>query len=185
MPFREVARTRRPATWGIGASTDRLCDIYVGVSAYPVSAVLHREWAPDLSPQRLYALLRLRVDVFVVEQDCPYPELDGRDLEQGTRHFWIESESDPDLPSACLRLLEEPGGGFRIGRVCTAAGARGRGLSRRLMEAALADIGAADAVLDAQAQVAGLYATFGFERDGEEFVEDGIPHVTMRRPAKR
>jgi ElaA protein len=155
------------------------------VSTYPVSAVLHREWAPDLTPQRLYALLRLRIDVFVVEQDCPYPELDGRDLEQGTRHFWIESESDPELPLAYLRLLEEPDGGFRIGRVCTSVVARGRGLSRRLMEAALADVGPAEAVLDAQVEVADLYTAFGFQRDGAEFVEDGIPHVTMRRPAGR
>jgi ElaA protein len=159
------------------------CDIHVKVSVYPVSAVLHREWAPDLSPQRLYALLRLRVDVFVIEQNCPYQELDGRDLDQHTRHFWIESEGDPEIPLAYLRLLEESDGGFRVGRVCTALDARGRGLSRRLMEAALADIGDAPAVLDSQVQVAGLYATFGFQPVSDEFLEDGIPHVTMRRAA--
>jgi ElaA protein len=50
------------------------------------------------------------------------------------------------------------------------------------MAAALANVGDAECVLDAQIQVAGLYAEFGFQRIGEEFVEDGIPHVTMRRP---
>lgn len=155
------------------------------MSAYPVSTLLHREWAADLTPQRLYALLRLRVDVFVVEQECPYPELDGRDLDQTTRHFWIGSDTDPDLPVACLRLQEEPGGGFRIGRVCTARDARGRGLSRRLMEAALAEVGNAESVLDAQVYAAGLYAAFGFEAVGEEFLEDGIRHVTMRRVPAR
>lgn len=147
------------------------------MTAYPLSTVLHREWAADLTPQRLYALLKLRIDVFVVEQECPYPELDGRDLEPTTRHLWIGS----DVPVAYLRLLEEPGGGFRIGRVCTARDARGRGLSRRLMEAALAEAGDGVTVLDAQVQVADLYAAFGFERVGDEFLEDGIPHVTMRR----
>ncbi|HKN99521.1 MAG TPA: GNAT family N-acetyltransferase [Pseudonocardiaceae bacterium] len=152
------------------------------MSAYAVS-VLHREWAADLTPARLYALLRLRVDVFVVEQECPYQELDDRDLEPDTRHFWISSDTDPEAPAAYLRLLTEPDGGYRIGRVCTARDARGKGLSRRLMEAALADIGDAESVLDAQVQVAGLYASFGYQPVGDEFVEDGIPHITMRRPA--
>lgn len=152
------------------------------MTAYQVT-VLHREWAADLTPARLYALLRLRVDVFVVEQECPYPELDGRDLEPTTRHFWIGSETDPDVPVACLRLLEEPDGGYRIGRVCTARDMRGRGLSRRLMEAALAEVGSAESVLDAQVYASGLYAAFGFRPVGEEFLEDGIPHVTMRRVA--
>jgi ElaA protein len=153
------------------------------MTAYPVTTTLHREWAADLTPRRLYALLRLRVDVFVVEQECPYPELDGRDLDPATRHFWIASDTDPELPVATLRLMAEPGGGFRIGRVCTARGMRGRGLSRRLMEAALAEVGDAESVLDAQVYAAGLYAAFGFRPVGEEFLEDGIPHVTMRRPA--
>jgi ElaA protein len=151
------------------------------MSTHP-SAVLHREWAANLTPARLYSLLRLRVAVFVVEQKCPYPELDGRDLEPSTRHFWIGLETDPELTVACLRLLAEPGGVHRIGRVCTARPFRGQGLSRRLMAAALADVGDAECVLDAQVEVARLYAAFGFRRIGEEFAEDGIPHVTMRRP---
>lgn len=151
------------------------------MSAYPVSTTLHREWAADLTPDRLYALLRLRIAVFVVEQECPYQELDGRDLEPTTRHFWIASGTDQNVPLAYLRLLEDAGGGFRIGRVCTASTARGTGLSRRLMEAALAEIGDRKAVLEAQVQVADLYAAFGFRPEGEPYLEDGIPHVTMRR----
>jgi ElaA protein len=155
------------------------------MSAYPVPAVLHREWAADLTTERLYALLRLRVDVFVVEQDCPYPELDGRDLEPSTRHFWIGSDTDAERPSACLRLLAEPRDGFRIGRVCTAKEARRRGLAARLMAAVMVDVGMSEAVLDAQVQATGLYAGFGFEPEGDEFLEDGIPHITMRRAATR
>ena len=149
------------------------------MSAYPVATTLHREWAADLTPDRLYALLRLRTAVFVVEQECPYQELDGRDLEPTTRHFWIAR--DQNDPLAYLRLLEDAGGRFRIGRVCTATSARGTGLSRRLMEAALAEIGDRQSVLEAQVQVADLYAAFGFRPEGEPYLEDGIPHITMRR----
>jgi ElaA protein len=151
------------------------------VSAAPVAAALHREWAADLTPDRLYALLRLRVDVFVIEQECPYQELDGMDLLPSTRHFWIAS--DRREPVACLRLLEESGG-FRIGRVCTARAYRGMGLSRRLMEAALAEVGDAEAVLAAQARVAGLYEAYGFVPEGEPYDEDGIMHVDMRRKGR-
>jgi ElaA protein len=150
------------------------------MSAYPGSTTLHREWAADLTPDRLYALLRLRTAVFVVEQECPYQELDGRDLEPTTRHFWIASGKDQNVPLAYLRLLEDADG-FRIGRVCTDRTARGTGLSRRLMEAVLAEIGDRAAVLEAQVQVADLYTAFGFRPEGEPYLEDGIQHVTMRR----
>jgi ElaA protein len=151
------------------------------MSVYPAAAVLHREWAADLTPARLYALLRLRIAVFVIEQNCPYQELDGLDLLSTTRHFWIASAADPQEPIAALRLLENAHGEFRIGRVCTALDARGRGLGRRLMEAALAEIGKAPAVLHAQVHASGMYANFGFRPDGEEYLEDGIPHIPMRR----
>ena len=143
-------------------------------------ATLRREWALDLTPARMYDLLRLRVDIFVVEQKCPYPELDGRDLAPTTRHLWLEGDDGRVL--ATLRLLEDRPGEYRIGRVCTAADARGNGLSGRLMEAAVAEIGSAPSVLDAQVAVKDFYVRYGYVEAGEEFVEDGIPHVTMRRP---
>jgi ElaA protein len=134
----------------------------------------------ELDAGTLYSLLRLRVDVFVVEQDCPYPELDGRDTEPGTRHVW---RSAGGRPVGYLRIMEEPDGGTRIGRVCVAADARGTGLARQLMAAALDQVGGRACVLDAQSHLAGFYAGFGFAPTGPEFVEDGIPHVPMRRPA--
>jgi ElaA protein len=143
-------------------------------------ATLRRAWSADLTPTLLYDLLRLRIAVFVIEQNCPYPELDGRDLDPTTRHFWVVPGPGEELPQAYLRLLAEPDG-YRIGRVCTAAAARGRGLARRLMEAALAEVGHTRCVLDAQVCAQGLYATFGFTPSGEEFLEDGIPHITMVR----
>jgi ElaA protein len=136
----------------------------------------------ELDATTLYALLRLRTDVFVVEQHCPYPELDGRDVEVGTRHLWLAPEGDPQDVHAYLRLLTEPDGAVRIGRVCTAAKARGEGLSARLMDAALELAGEqTPAVLDAQSYLVGFYERYGFAPNGPEYIEDGIPHVPMRR----
>jgi ElaA protein len=134
----------------------------------------------EIAADQLYNLLRLRVDVFVVEQECPYPELDGRDLLPSTLHFWVPGDEGV---RACLRVLAEPGGGSRIGRVCTAATSRGSGLAARLMTAALAAIGDDPSVLDAQTYAQGFYARFGYVAEGEEYLDDGIPHITMRRPA--
>jgi ElaA protein len=132
----------------------------------------------ELTTETLYALLRLRVEVFVVEQRCPYQELDGRDTEPGTRHVWI---GDRDAPEAYLRILAEPDGTARIGRVCVDPAVRGAGLARRLMRDALDLIGPGPVVLDAQSYLEEFYAGLGFVRTGPEFAEDGIPHVPMRR----
>lgn len=133
----------------------------------------------QLPPILLYALLRLRVDVFVVEQHCPYPELDGRDLEPGTRHVWL---AEAGTPVAYLRILAEPDGTARIGRVCVAAPVRGRGLARRLLVHALDLVGPRPCVLDAQAHLVDFYAELGFCPTGPEHDDEGIPHVPMRRP---
>lgn len=149
---------------------------------YTTGATVRRSWAPDLDTGTLYALLALRTEVFVVEQNCPYQELDGRDLEQRTRHYWLAAERDGEIEIlATLRLLKEAGGGYRIGRVCTRRYARGQGLGHRLMEAALAEVGDGHCVLDAQQAQAAFYARHGFVVAGEPFTEDGIPHVPMSR----
>jgi len=141
---------------------------------------LHAGTPAELSSATVYQILRLRVDVFVVEQQCPYPELDGRDLEPGARWLWA---SEDDRLLATLRILREPDG-YRIGRVATAAEARSRGLAGRLMRHALELLGDRAAItLDAQSPLEPWYGRFGFVRSGDEFIEDGIPHVPMRRPA--
>jgi ElaA protein len=161
----------------------------------------------ELDAPTLYALLRLRCDVFVVEQRCPYPELDGRDIEPGTRHLWLvepanvapanvapadvgpataePATAEPaTAPAAYLRMLTEVDGTARIGRVCTATPYRGRGLAGSLMSSALDLIGPASAcVLDAQAHLVGFYRRFGFSVTGGQYLDDGIPHVPMGRPA--
>jgi len=143
--------------------------------------VLHTAAFADLDTATLYALMRLRVDVFVVEQHCAYPELDGRDTEPGALHVWLADESA--RPLGYLRILADPDGVARIGRVAVAGSARGAGLARRLMQAALRQVGDRPCVLDAQAGLVGFYAGFGFVVTGPEYLEDGIPHVPMRRDA--
>ncbi|WP_433202232.1 GNAT family N-acetyltransferase [Nocardia sp. CA-107356] len=145
------------------------------------TVALKRSWALDLDTATLYQLLKLRVEVFVVEQKCAYPELDGLDLLPETRHFWLDDEGEV---ISTLRLLEEHENGvksFRIGRLCTAVPARGHGYTTRLVQAALAEAGSATVRLSAQTYLVDMYAKFGFKPDGEEFEEDGIMHLPMRR----
>ncbi len=132
----------------------------------------------ELDALTLYLLLRLRVDVFVVEQQCPYVELDGRDVEPDTLHAWLPDDSGE--PLAYLRVLRDGPGPRRIGRVATAQRARGRGLGRTLVRRALDECAAEPVVLDAQAHLLRWYERLGFVRDGDDFIEDGIPHVPMR-----
>lgn len=134
---------------------------------------------PELSVGEAYACWRLRQDVFVVEQHCPYPDLDGRDEEPGTVHVRL-LEGDDLL--GYLRILDD-GDHARIGRVVLAPAARGRGLADDLMRAALNTVGDRASVLDAQAPLAAWYARFGYHVSGPEFLDDGIPHVPMTRPA--
>ncbi|GGQ56922.1 GNAT family N-acetyltransferase [Couchioplanes azureus] len=135
----------------------------------------------ELDVATLYAILKLRVDVFVVEQNCAYPELDGRDDEPGTRHVWL-ARGDGIL--AYLRILDDHGTA-RIGRVVTAASARQGGAASRLLAHALTVVGDRPATLAAQAHLTGFYGRFGFEVAGEAYDEDGIPHVPMVRAARR
>lgn len=140
---------------------------------------VHVDAFADLDAAEAYRLWALRESVFVVEQDCPYQELDGRDLEPGTRHVWVDTDAGP---VGYLRILDD-GSDERIGRVLVAPSHRGLGLSGVLMRAALAEVGDRPSVLDAQSPLAGWYATFGYRQVRPEFVEDGIPHTPMRRDA--
>lgn len=139
---------------------------------------LRRARFAELTPFEVYGLCRLRVDVFVVEQECPYPELDGRDVEPATEHLWFE-DGDGTV-TATIRVLDD-GGTRAIGRVATAAGYRGRGLAAQLLDEGIALCGDVPITLGAQAHLEDWYARFGFRRSGPGYVEDGIPHVPMRR----
>jgi ElaA protein len=137
----------------------------------------------DLPPRTAYGVWRLRQQVFVVEQDCPYPDLDGRDLEAATRHVVLLDDDGPDQTVlGTLRVLDD-GDAARIGRVVVAPAARGRGLAALLMDEAMAACGDREVRLDAQTGLTGFYASYGFVVTGPEFDEDGIMHVPMSRAA--
>ncbi len=157
----------------------RWCDTLRGVNVRTAAFA-------DLDPLTAYAIWRLRVDVFVVEQECAYPELDGRDAEPTTQHWWVPGDADGEAPvAAYLRVLATPDPHeARIGRVVTAPAHRGRGLAATLMRdtlGALRETGVRSVVLDAQSHLSDWYAALGFDIVGPEFLEDGIPHVPMRQ----
>ena len=133
----------------------------------------------ELTPFEVYALCRLRVDVFVVEQECPYPELDGRDAEPATFHLWYERAGEV---LATIRVLDD-GAAKIIGRVATAKDARGQGLAAALVRRGIELCAGAAIDIGAQAYLEGWYQQFGFRRSGPGYIEDGIPHVPMRREA--
>ena len=134
-----------------------------------------------MDPVVLYKILQIRTDVFVVEQNCPYPELDGRDLEPDSEQVWVTVD---DEIAGTIRILRDSDA-LRIGRVVVAAKHRGTGVARELFTYALercANINpASKLVLDAQAPLQDWYGSFGFEPVSEIFMEDGIPHITMER----
>ncbi len=138
----------------------------------------------QLTTHELYQLLRLRVDVFVVEQTCPYPELDGKD--QLEEVYQLLGYKDNQL-IACARLLEK-GISFEtasIGRVATNLNHRGNGLGHQLIQTALEYCiqlwGDVDITIGAQSHLEHYYEKHGFEKISEEYLEDDIPHIDMIR----
>jgi ElaA protein len=135
----------------------------------------------ELEPATAYRLWALRSAVFVVEQDCAYLDLDGRDLEATTQHLWVEAGG---VPVAYARVLDE-GDHARIGRVLTAPTHRGQGLAAVLVELAISISEGQEIRLSAQAHLRSWYERFGFSTAGDEFLDDGIPHVPMLRLGSR
>ncbi|MGM8850546.1 GNAT family N-acetyltransferase [Salinicola halophyticus] len=139
---------------------------------------------PELDPAELYALLSLREAVFVVEQQCPYQELDGHDLHGSTHHLSVLA-ADHLAATLRLKVPEEIDRPVSIGRVVIHPDYRGGGLGHELLRAALTRIESRwpgrDARLSAQAHLQGYYGRHGFEPVGEIYVEDGIPHIDMQR----
>ena len=136
----------------------------------------------ELSTEQLYTILRLRAEVFVVEQDCPYQDLDCRD--QNAWHVWLEQDGEV---LGCLRVFKFDEIHSQIGRVVTSLKLRGKGygamLMKRGVEVAEEKFPGAPILIHAQAYASGFYAKFGFEVSSGEFLEDGIPHVEMIRPS--
>jgi ElaA protein len=149
---------------------------------------LHSAAVRSIDPVTLYRILQLRIDVFVVEQVAAYPDVDGRDVEDGAELMWAQEDG---VVLATLRILDEPsaggGGASRIGRVATARDARGRGIAadlmRRAVDRCVERRPASPILLDAQSHLVDWYGRFGFVVEGEPFADDGIPHRRMRRAA--
>ncbi|WP_417669864.1 GNAT family N-acetyltransferase [Roseibium sp.] len=141
----------------------------------------------ELGVRRLHDLLKLRQDVFVVEQECAFPEIDGKDPDAW--HFLLVDQDSGDVAGALRVFLPvtETKAGSRIGRVVTAGGYRGLGLGKQLMEAGIAkcmeNAPGAAIHLSAQAHLEDFYASFGFERVSDNYLEDGILHLDMVRAA--
>ncbi|TCU11963.1 ElaA protein [Rhizobium sullae] len=137
----------------------------------------------ELSANELYDLLKMRVDVFVVEQNCPYPELDGKDAD--ALHLRLMDGAQL-LASARILKPHRPEDATKIGRVVVSPSHRGKRLGEALVkEAVLACerlLPANPIALSAQGHLRRFYESFGFAATSEEYLEDGIPHIDMIRP---
>ena len=130
----------------------------------------------ELTVSLFHDLLRLRVEVFVVEQECAYPEIDG--LDPRSEHWWMEEPHDGRARILAVARTYPREGVTVIGRLATRRDRRGRGLARDLMGAIL-NSGPREFHLDAQAHLVEWYRSMGFEPVGPEIELDGIPHVPM------
>ena len=152
----------------------------------PDYSTLQREWS-KLTTDEVYAFLKLRTDVFFLEQKIDETELDDRDREPETRHYWI---ADDHGTAAYLRTLVDGVPEHRdahrlISRVVVRADRRGEGLAQTLLDAVLERHGREPLLLHAQEYIAPLYARYGFEPFGEVYLEAGISHLSMYREASR
>lgn len=135
----------------------------------------------ELSTGELYEILKTRSEIFVVEQNCPYQDLDDRD-QQAVHVFCFNEEG---RVSACLRVFsrDEESGTVQIGRVVTLRHGTGLGgeILKKGVEIARDLFRAKKAYLEAQEYATGFYEREGFEVVSEPFLEDGIPHVKMEK----
>ena len=136
----------------------------------------------SLTPQELYAILRLRSEVFVVEQNCVFLDMD--DVDQQCHHLmgWEE-----ELLLAYTRLVP-PGLSYEeasIGRVVTSPAGRGNGMGKTLIEKSIEGVcnlyGKGSIKIGAQFYLKKFYTSFGFEQVGDIYDEDGIEHIKMIR----
>ena len=131
----------------------------------------------QLSLEELYGILHLRSEIFVVEQDCPYQNLDGKDF--SAWHLFLE---DDDNVVACLRIL--PQGisydAMAIGRVVVKKSHRNRGIAKEMMKMAIdfitVDLNRTEIKLSGQAYLTDFYTGLGFKKNSDCYLEDGIKH---------
>ena len=139
----------------------------------------------DLTAQELYAILQLRNEVFIVEQNCPYQDLDNKDL----KAWHLMGMADGKL-LAYSRLLA-PGISYSessIGRVVSSPATRKSGMGKKLMQESIKQIQYlfhTDVIrIGAQLYLKNFYESYGFIQDGDIYLEDNIPHIIMLRKPK-
>jgi ElaA protein len=137
---------------------------------------MRSKYFDELSTKELYEILRARAEIFVVEQNCVYQDLDGIDYE--SLHVFAE---EGGKVTAYLRAFYKDEDTVQMGRVLTLR--HGEGLGGKLLREGIAQIRArmhpAKICIDAQCYATGFYEREGFRICSEEFLEDGIPHVRM------
>lgn len=134
----------------------------------------------ELTPQELYAIIQLRNEVFVVEQNCIFQDADNKDLNAHHLMGWLDGTL-----AAYVRILA-PGEAFAemsIGRVVTHPAHRKKGMGKLLMQEAIHQayqlFGKQPIRIGAQCYLIAFYESLGFEIDGEVYDEDGIEHIEM------
>ena len=135
----------------------------------------------DLDKLELYKIMQLRIEVFVVEQDCPYQDLDGLD-ELGT-HLWLEEDNEI-MSYLRINPPETRFDEVSFGRIVTKKSVRKKGLSEAIILKSLEiviqeDLGPIR--ISAQSYLEDYYSKFGFVKCSDEYLEDNIPHIEMLR----
>ncbi len=136
----------------------------------------------QLTPRELYDIMALRQEVFIVEQNCPYLDADGKDP-----HCWHLTGRNDGGKLVCYTRLLPKGLAYddyiSIGRVVSSPSARGTGagkiLMQRSIELCIHLFGNQPIKIGAQSYLLKFYEGFGFRSTGEEYLEDGIPHTKM------
>lgn len=150
----------------------------------PECSVVQKSWG-ELTVDELYSFLKLRTDVFLLEQRIDEEELDNRDQESSTEHMWIADDAGV---AAYLRVIVDDRPAHLdarrlFGRVVVRLDRRGEGLAQVLIERVLERHGHEAMLLHSQTYIAALYERFGFETFGDVYQEAGLPHVMMYRSA--
>lgn len=139
----------------------------------------------ELTPQLVYLILKLRSEVFVVEQNCIYQDMDDRDLLPDTRHLFFQQDETITAYARILAPNTSYPGFSSIGRIVTSPQVRGSGLGHELVEQAVdqcVTLWPELAIkISAQSHLTQFYGKHGFVVNGSEYLEDGIPHVQMLR----
>lgn len=159
---------------------------FASVILVPVSYSIQIKHYNQLSRDELHDIIQLRMEVFVVEQNCPYQDLDGLD-----KDAYLLLMYEQDKLVGTLRILK-PGVSYpevAIGRVVSSPSKRGKGLGHLMMKSAMEFIHenfeSPSVRISAQSHLVKFYADWGFSPTGKEYLEDGIPHSQMFYPGDK